>query len=235
MKTFRTSAGPFSERPHFEPAEIDRTCVEQLRKVGLYPSAPEPIRIDRFIEKRFGIVPSYDDLPDGVLGFTEFSEKGVKAIVISRALADEDGKPAERRVRSTLAHEAGHGFLHAHLFAMAQPKTNLFERDACQGRQILCREVLGSPQQAAVRPKSTWSEFQANRTIGGLLLPRGLVAAALKPMMVSSGGLGGTILEPEKFSDAAALLSEIFDVNPVVAQYRLEDLYRLEKNGQMML
>jgi hypothetical protein len=54
-------------------------------------------------------------------------------------------------------------------------------------------------------------------------------------MMVSSGGLGGTILEPEKFSDAAALLSEIFDVNPVVAQYRLEDLYRLEKNGQMML
>jgi hypothetical protein len=62
-----------------------------------------------------------------------------------------------------------------------------------------------------------------------------LVAAALKPMMVSSGGLGGTILEPEKFSDAAALLSEIFDVNPVVAQYRLEDLYRLEKNGQMML
>ena len=235
MKTIRTNNGPFSERPHFEPAEIDRTCVEQLRKVDLYPATPEPIRIDRFIEKRFGIVPSYDDLPNGVLGYTEFSEKGVRAIVISRSLAEEGGKPAERRLRSTLAHEAGHGFLHAHLFALAQPKTNLFERDACQGRQILCREVLGTLSRQRAAPKSTWSEYQANRTIGGLLLPRGLVAAALKPMMVSSGGLGGMVLEPEKFSDATALLSETFDVNPVVVQYRLEDLYEPEKNGQLML
>ncbi len=234
MKTIRTNSGPFSERPHFEPAELDRTCVEQLRKAGLYPSQPEPIRIDRFIEKRFGIVPSYDDLPDGVLGYTEFGTNGVKAIVISRALGEDTGKAAERRVRSTLAHEAGHGFLHAHLFALEKPASNLFTHGACVGHQILCREVLGD-QAVRSGPKSNWSEFQANRTIGGLLLPRGLIAVALKPFMTSTGQLGGSVLDQAQIPEAIKFISETFDVNPIVAQYRIDDLYRSDKNGQMLL
>ena len=234
MKTIRTSTGPFSERPHFEPAEIDRTCLEQLRKSGLYPSKPEPIRIDRFIEKRFGVVPTYDDLPDGVLGYTEFGKSGVRAIVVSRTLGDETGQTAERRVRSTLAHEAGHGFLHGHLFALDQPTPNLFSKDVCQGRQILCRQVL-DVQTGNTGQNPYWSEYQANRTIGGLLLPRGLVAAALKPYMVSVGKLGGLVLDSARISEAIRLLSETFDVNPVVARYRIDDLYSAENSGQMLL
>ena len=34
MKTFRAKSGPFSERPHFEPSEIDRICADELRKEG---------------------------------------------------------------------------------------------------------------------------------------------------------------------------------------------------------
>ena len=75
MKTFRSKSGPFSQRPHFEPSEIDRICADELRKQGLYPNSPEAIRIDRFVEKRFGIVPQYEDPPDGVLGFTKFSRR----------------------------------------------------------------------------------------------------------------------------------------------------------------
>jgi hypothetical protein len=37
----------------------------------------------------------------------------------------------ERRVRSTLAHEAGHGLLHAHLFVLA-PQQGLFQRSAAE-------------------------------------------------------------------------------------------------------
>jgi hypothetical protein len=70
MKTFRSKSGPFAQRPHFEPSEIDRICDDELRKEGLFPNSPEAIRIDRFIEKRFGISPQYQDLPEGVLGFT---------------------------------------------------------------------------------------------------------------------------------------------------------------------
>jgi len=234
MKTIRSNVGPFPERPYFEPAEIDRICTEQLRKVDLYPSQPGPIRIDRFIEKRFGVVPSYDDLADGVLGYTEFGKSGVKAIVISRALGEDTGQPAERRVRSTLAHEAGHGFLHAYLFALDEPAANLFSEEACRGRQILCREVLGDKAQRAGQ-RSSWSEYQANRAIGGLLLPRSLVSIALKPYTVSTGRLGGSILDPVSISEAISLLSEKFDVNPIVAQYRIDDLYGADKSGQMLL
>jgi len=86
VKTFRTNSGPFSQRPHFEPAEIDRICDDELRKAGLYPASPQAIRIDRFIEKRFGISHEYQDLPEGVLGYTRFTKVGVDAIIISAAL-----------------------------------------------------------------------------------------------------------------------------------------------------
>src|ERR1700733_11812781 len=99
MKTFRSKSGPFAERPHFKPSEIDRTCVDELGKEGLYPDSPEAIRIDRFVEKRFRVVPQYEVLPEGVLGYTQFGRDGVNAIVICAALDAEKGKVAERRVR----------------------------------------------------------------------------------------------------------------------------------------
>lgn len=235
MKTIRTSSGPFSERPHFEPAEIDRICAEELRKSKLYPAAPEPIRIDRFIEKRFKIKPSYeDDLPPGVLGYTEFGKDAVVAIVISRSLAEEETKAAERRVRATLAHEGGHGLLHAHLFALEQLSGKLFDAGSCRDRQILCRDIPISDTDAK-RPKSSWSEFQANAAIGGLLLPRSLVARALEPYMVPHGGLGGRDIDPSRWDAAVRFLADTFDVNPVVARIRLDTLYGHEKSGQLLL
>src|ERR1039457_5434345 len=130
MKTFRTTSGPFPEKPYYTPAEIDRTCEDELRKVGCLPDAPGPVRIDRFIEKRFKVVPQYEDLPDGVLGYTKFGKNGVEAIVVSAALDAEKGLVAARRVRTTLAHEAGHGLLHAYLFALDEKPLYLFDADS---------------------------------------------------------------------------------------------------------
>ena len=72
MKAYRSKKGPFSERLHFKSDEIDRICVSELAAVKLLPTEPKSIRIDRFIEKRFKVVPQYLDLPDGLLGFTKF-------------------------------------------------------------------------------------------------------------------------------------------------------------------
>src|SRR5579871_3039525 len=141
MKTFRSKAGPFTEQPFFKPAEIEATCTEELQKLNLYPSDPAPIRIDRFIEKRFRIQPAYADLPNGLLGFTRFSSKGVEEIVVAKALDDEGIKPAERRLRTTLAHEGGHGLLHAYLFALGIRPDSLFgDGLATDGPKILCRD-----------------------------------------------------------------------------------------------
>src|ERR1700744_5583438 len=168
MKTYRDKSGQFSERPHFEPIEIDRICDDELRKAGLFPRTPAAVRIERFVEKRFGVTPEYDDLPEGVLGYTRFGNKGVEAIVISAALDAAKGKVAERRVRTTLAHEAGHGPLHADLFGLGGRPLNLFDRDSQTDHKILCRDIQGEEQHGRAYD-GRWWEFQANRAMGSRL------------------------------------------------------------------
>jgi hypothetical protein len=207
--------------------------VDELRKAGLYPDSPQAIRIDRFVEKRFGVAPEYEELPSGVLGYTRFSKTGVEAIIISAALDAEKGKVAERRVRTTLAHEAGHGLLHAYLFALDDKPQHLFDADSHTDHKILCRDVQGEePKPRAYDGR--WWEFQANRAMGGLLCPIPLVQEAIKPLLVSSGSLGAMTLEDERRAIAVRTVADVFDVNPIVARIRIDELYPAA-TGQMHL
>jgi len=226
-------SGPSSKQPYFTPSQIDQICCDELRNEGLFPATPEAIRIERFIEKRFRVSPQYEDLPAGVLGFTRFGKNGVKAVVISAALDAEGGKVAERRVRTTMAHEAGHGLLHAHLFALAEIPLHLFDKDSHSGDQILCRDVQGSEQKAG-RYDGRWWEYQANRAMGGLLCPRPLVLEAMKPFVVSAGLLGIEVLDEDRREESVRTLADIFDVNPVVARIRVSELFPAQ-TGQMRL
>ena len=237
MKTFRSS-GLFAEQPYYTQAEIEQICVDELQKSGLYPSEPAPIRVDRFIEKRFGIRPSYEDLPAGLLGFTRFGDTGVEEIVVSRALDEEGSRAAERRLRSTLAHEGGgHGLLHAHLFALGLDLRPLLA-DALDSQKpkILCRigGIAGIGSSKIKKYDGRWWEFQANQAMGAMLLPRKLVVGALEPIL-AVGSLGQRVLQPTQVEEAALLLAEVFDVNPVVARIRIEGLYPETKSGQLTL
>ena len=235
MRHIRSKGGPFSERPHFKLREIEQICTEALDKVGLKPSAPEPVRIDRFIEKRFGIAPEYQELPDGVLGFTKFGSSGVQAIVIAKALDQGKGKVEERRLRSTLAHEGGHGLLHAHLFHLGEKPKSLFD-DSDTTPRILCRDMPDAPP-AARGYDGRWWEFQANKAIGGLLMPRRLVETALvaEKFCNEAGNLGQLVLPPEKREAAARALADVFDVNPAVARLRLDDVFPKKNDSQLLL
>jgi len=231
MKPFRS--GPSSKQPFFTPAQIDQICYDELLKENLLPGSPEAIRIDRFIEKRFQVSPQYEELPAGVLGFTRFGKNGVKAVVISAALDADGGKVTERRVRTTLAHEAGHGLLHAHLFALDEIPLHLFDKDSHSGDQILCRDVHGDEQKAH-RYDGRWWEYQANRAMGGLLCPRPLVLEAIKPFLSPAGLLAVEVLDEARREEAGRALAEIFDVNPVVTRIRLSELFPAQA-GQMHL
>jgi len=55
VKTFRTTRGPFTERPYFDEKEIESICLDELGKLGLLPKEPTAIRVERFVEKRFGV------------------------------------------------------------------------------------------------------------------------------------------------------------------------------------
>jgi hypothetical protein len=192
------------------------------------PETPEPIRIERFIEKRFHVTPIYEDLPPSVLGFTRFSTSGVKDIVVSRALSDEGSKTAERRVNTTLAHEAGHGLLHAHLFAVgAQPQLLFGTELDPEAPKILCRDD-GAPYDGR------WWEFQANLVIGALLLPRALVEKALHgDVLKVAGSFGLHQLRDQDPGRGIEVLSATFNVNPAVAKIRLEQLFPKSDGAQL--
>ncbi len=222
MKTLHSRTGPFFERPYFKPGEIDQICTKELRGAGLYPSRPEPVRIDRFIEKRFGISPTYEKLREGVLGFTEFGTAGVTAIVVSSDLDAGEGSPNERRLRTTLAHEAGHGLVHNHLFYLGTKPLWLFgETD--NSPTILCRDIAGETE-GRRNYDGRWWEFQANQAIGGLLMPRRLVSEALQIFATPADSLGQITVPDDKRGLAIRKLAATFNVNPAVAQIRLADV-----------
>ena len=111
MRKVRTPSGPFPFQLYFEDlGEIDEICLKALKRQSLLPSNPAPIRIERFVEKEFKTALRYEDLGRDNLGCTIFNSSGaVEAILVSRSLEEQNTTPARRRVRSTVAHEAGHG------------------------------------------------------------------------------------------------------------------------------
>jgi len=223
MRTYRRSSGPFHEQPYFTDREVDEMCEEALRQTGLLPTSPIQIRIDRFIEKRFGVCPSFDELPEGIVGFTRFGENGVASVHVSRALAEEGSLAAERRISSTLAHEAGHGLMHAHLFAFQQKNLLLFKDDQdVEPMKVMCRGSEGD-----LRPgyDGSWWEHQANMAIGALLLPASLVDSVVGPFMIERGLLGTRVLDPGRQEDAIQEVAQVFNVNAPVARFRLNRFF----------
>jgi hypothetical protein len=231
MKNVRTRGGPFGERPYYKDSEIENICTDELQRVDLLPSSPQPIRIDRFIEKRFHISHDYADLERGILGFTRFGKGGVEAIVVARSL-DDNSTVNERRVRSTLAHEAGHGLLHGHLFVLSGQST-LFSEGNVPSPQVLCRDDVQSDAKRGY--DGAWWEFQANKMIGGLLLPRTLTMKALEGLLEERGQLGLKDLPLTRRVEAAGHLADVFDVNPAVAVIRLGDLFPASDSHQQVL
>jgi hypothetical protein len=233
MKNFRTRKGPFSERPYYEDAEIESICADALRDVGLLPAHPEPIRIDRFIEKRFNVVPSYEKLPAGVMGLTRFGKDGVRDVVVDESLDQDETSSAQRRVRTTLAHEAGHCLLHAHLFVLSAKPQSLFgDFSEPERPKILCRgEAIGN---SSSRYSGQWWEFHANRAIGALLLPQALATQALQEFMAKSQA-GFKFFDYDQLEEASRRLSKAFDVNPAVGRIRIGQLFPIDTRQQLVL
>ncbi len=238
MKSYRATSGPFTERPYYELDEIEQICTEELQGADLYPARPEAVRIERFIEKRFHVSPAYEELSPGLLGYTRFNREGVEAIVVSRTLCDEGSRSADRRINTTLAHEAGHGLLHGHLFVVEEDARSLFQGDTdVEPRRILCRDGAraGAPQAGKSGYRGRWWEFQANQAMGALLLPRKLVEQCLTSIMARPGTLGRGMLPSARRRDAVASVADVFEVNSVVARIRLAELYPEHEEGQLTL
>lgn len=197
---------------------------------------PEAIRIDRFLEKRFGITHEYEDLPQNTLGYSLFGKNGVERIVVARFLDEDPRLQVERRLRTTIAHEVGHVLLQGHLFAFGDQTQSLFDDSVnMDNPQFLCRDLPGVRSNERHRYDGRWWEFQANSAIGPLLLPGPLVQIALACLLEARGLLETKILPASHRAEATQCLAEVFDVNPAVAQIRLEQLFPKSNESQLTL
>jgi hypothetical protein len=231
MKESKAKEGPFPLRLFYEPKEIDDICLEALRKSKFLPPEPAPVKIDIFLEKYFGVVVAYEDLGDGVMGSTVFSSNGaVTGILVARWIEEDGTAAADRRVRSTLAHEGGHGLLHPKLFIVERtgelfPKNPAMQRP----RNFLCRNADISPvTSTAPKYDGKWWEWQANRAIGGLLLPKPLVCR-LVAQFTEQTQFGQALKENMRVA-AEQEVANTFDVNHAVARIRLQEMFPKEKN-----
>ena len=175
MKEFPDRGGRLPYRLWYDEAEIEAIAAEMLRRAG-HPTLPDSpaVDVDAFVELHLGLVPEYTWLPRGVLGATEFRADGTMRMQIAAELSDraERDPRAETLLRSTVAHEAAHVLLHRVLFLTESRQ--LFGPGVTV-RSELCRSV------AFTRPgyQGEWWEWQANRGMAALLLPRDALDAWL--------------------------------------------------------
>ncbi len=206
--------------------EIDRICLAALKQRGLLPETPGPIRIERFIEKHFDCLLTFEELDPDIMGCCVFTPLGtVERIAISKALGEDERPAAQRRVRSTYAHEAGHGLLHGCLF-VEETTEDLFgpQLGESEEKRFLCRDGdIGKLSDRCYDGK--WWEFQANRAIGGLLLPKLLVANAARPFAHAVSPLGALVLDETLREEAVLTLAQTFDVNQAAMHFRLEEIF----------
>lgn len=170
------SPGPFLEYFFIPEARIVRLANDRLVSLGLMPSSPGPVPIERYCDLRWGAPEDYIDLPPGVLGRAKFSETGLAVIEISRQLSEDTTKMGNIRTRSTLAHEIGHAELHAEKFA-AKVRANKLQGDFFKGPgasagqvEIACRE-----DQIFKFSGDEWWEIQANMFMAAILMPKHLL------------------------------------------------------------
>jgi hypothetical protein len=155
---------------------------------------------------------------------------------LSRELSEraEHDRIARRRLRSTLGHECAHGAFHVELHLADESTLPLFgDSPAPRTPPILCRHDSVDAMAGGTRRRYSghWWEYQANRGMTALLLPRRLFAEHVKAACTSRLV---TTVEAAVGSGAGEQLirdiADVFDVNPIMVFYRLQDLEFLPKD-----
>ena len=218
--------GPFTRRIFYSEQQIERICSSALESVNLLPLKPEPIRIDRFIQLYFNIEEDYEALDPGIMGCAVFTRQGLSKILISRILSEDSTTSGQRRLRSTLAHEAAHGLLHKDLhieklardssmesFTELGPEYQSVREDGFQ-----CRAELDLEKNSSANSFEWW-EYQANLGMASLLLPLSLVLPFAREQ------LEDTFIRPEEFpgriKEIENKVSDLFHVRRKMVEIRL--------------
>ena len=107
--------GRFSQRPHYEPKELDRECeniiagfLKERHGAAKYPVSTDDLTV--LIERDTELLDQFADLSGygrNVEGLTHFQPGRKPRVRISASLAGDENR--QNRLRTTLAHEYGRG------------------------------------------------------------------------------------------------------------------------------
>jgi len=174
----RDQTGRFSERPHFEPDEIEAECerlVADFCREKHSRSFQAPWRTEDLItllEQHAGKVDLYADLISregaDVEGATTFRRGQTPLVEIEATLAGNTRR--ENRLRTTLTHECTHVVLHRAVWEMLWERQSAPSLLGPQGG----REHRGRCRRSTMlrAPGSDWMEWQAGYGSGAILMPR---------------------------------------------------------------
>lgn len=223
----KRNPGPFLESFFIPDVQIEAHAKTRLEELGLMPSSPSPVAIEKYCDRRWGFPEDYTDLPPEILGCAKFSEAGLVGIVISKNLCEDNSDTGFYRTRTTIAHEIGHGEQHAKAFA-EKLRHDRLQGDffAAQGEgecRILCRE-----EQMRRTRSDEWWEIQANRFMVSLLLPKHLLREVVENWVVTThyGPLLGTLF---------GKVAKTFCVSNQMAQIAARSMYDqvVREKGQL--
>jgi hypothetical protein len=226
------------QRIWYESDEIEAIAEDELRRAGLLPSPDDPVTdLERLIEGHLNAqLDQYAELPEGVLGVTQFDVRRHPVVSISSALTEaaEEEQPRPGQVgrwRATLAHEASHIFLHRYLFDpdMAPLASRRPDHTAAAGgaavMRCLHRDVndVSTQDWGRISRRRDWREVQANRGMAALLMPSRTFKDVAFDQMTKLG-LSSLSSGPAVADTLAAAIAGVFQVSKQAALIRLGTL-----------
>jgi hypothetical protein len=217
----RDTTGRLSQRPHFEPIELDRECErivsEFLReKFGelRFPIPTDALSV--LVERDVDDLDMYADLSSlgaDVEGVTEFIPGQKPRVQISRRLSEDSRM--ENRLRTTLTHEFGHVKFHAPLWQADTLTADMFGKRP-ERMSISCKRenILGAAEY-------DWMEWQAGYVCGAVLMPRTRVKALATEVLGRDLQQGPAEALSAVAADLIARMVDSFQVSVDAARVRL--------------
>lgn len=190
MRYVADRSGRFTQRPHYEPKELDRECeaivsafLRERHGSVAYPLTTDDLTV--LIERDTESLDQYADLSAYgrfVEGVTQFQPGRKPKVLISETLSTADNR--QNRLRMTLAHEYGHVRFHAPLWDLEPPGADLLKANPRANTQVCFRNnILDAAQ-------TDWMEWQAGYIGGALLMPVSLVRALVREYCESQNLFG---------------------------------------------
>lgn len=223
MKPLRDPLGRPIPRLYFKIEELDARCEGIIRdfmerRSGGFRLPIPTDELTRLIEEQADDLDMYADLPEGIQGQTLFFLDRRPKVQISKAI---HRTKSDHRVRTTLAHEFGHVWIHA----------PLWRKDGAPTAGMPSGPVWKCAWDTIVdAPEQDWMEWQAGYNCGALLMPATVVRVWARELAERSGTKAPFAAESAPGAELISIVAKGCDVSDLAARVRLLKLGLLSES-----